>query len=170
MCVGAAWRHYEDGVWMAGTQKGLLRPELVFFDIDADDQVDLFRQLEQKLRPLGLITSDWLAKIVDRERKYATGLQTPTVGIAIPHADNCVVQPYIAIVKPVHPVRFDAMAGVGAPVEASLVINLGVMPGGGQVEALQNLMNAFMDDAAVQSIMSQTTPEGMVEALSRHFR
>ncbi|MDD5799776.1 MAG: PTS sugar transporter subunit IIA [Coriobacteriales bacterium] len=154
---------------MTGADSQLFSPDFVFFDIDASDRHDLFRQLEQRLQPLGVITPDWLQKISDREDRYATGLQTPTIGIAIPHADGCVTKPYIAIVKPVHPVRFDAMAGVGGPVDASLIVNLGIVRAGGQVEALQNLMNVFMDDDAVADIMRQNTPQGMVSTVLKYF-
>lgn len=148
----------------------LLDPRLVFFDIDAVDWRDLFRQLETRLRPAGVVTDDWLTKITDREAQFPTGLQTATTAIALPHADGCVVRPYIAVVRPVHPVAFDAMAGIGDAVDASLVINLGLTREGGQVGALQELMNLFMSEEAVADIMGQTTPQGMVSAALRHIR
>lgn len=154
---------------MASGETGLLRPELVFFDVDAKDEHELFEQLGERLRPLGCITDDWLERIESREGQYPTGLHTKTIGIALPHADGCVREQYIAVVKPVRPVVFRPMAGIGGPVEASLVLNLGVTRDGGQVEVLQQLMNVFMDEDSVAEIMAQTTPEGMVRALSRHF-
>lgn len=154
---------------MAAQDAGLLSPELVFFDIDAADEHDLLRRLGERLAPLGCVTDDWLERIEAREREYPTGLHTKTIGIAIPHADGCVRRQYIAVVKPVRPVTFEPMAGIGGPVEASLVLNLGVTRDGGQVEVLQRLMNIFMDAASVEEIMAQTTPQGMVDALAWHF-
>lgn len=154
---------------MATADASLLSPELVFFDIEATDRHDLLRQLGERLAPLGYVTQDWLAKIEAREDEYPTGLHTKTIGIAIPHADGCVRRQYIAVVKPQRPVTFEPMAGIGGPVEASLVLNLGVTRDGGQVEVLQRLMNVFMDASSVEEIMSQTTPRGMVDALGRHF-
>lgn len=149
--------------------EALLRPELVFFDVDAADEHELLAQLAERLVPLGCVTDDWLEKVEARERAYPTGLHTKTIGIAIPHADGCVLRQYIAVVRPRRPVVFQPMAGIGGPVEASLVLNLGVTRDGGQVEVLQRLMNVFMDQDNVDEVMSQTTPEGMVAALSRHF-
>ena len=40
---------------------------------------------------------------------------------------------------------------------------------GGQVEALQALMNIFMDADAAADVLGQTTPQGMVDAIRRHF-
>ena len=49
----------------------------------------------------------------------------PAANIAIPHTDpGFVAKPYIAVVKPAAPVTFNAMAGMGAPVPAQIVINL----------------------------------------------
>lgn len=154
---------------MAADASGLLRPELVFLGVDAKDEHELFEELEGRLMPRGLITDDWLERIESRESQYPTGLHTKTIGIALPHADGCVREGYIAVVKPARPVVFRPMAGIGGPVEASLVLNLGVTRDGGQVEVLQQLMNVFMDGEAVTEIMAQITPEGMVCALSRHF-
>ena len=63
----------------------------------------------------------------------------------------------------------NAMAGMGAPVPAQIVINLGIAEPGGQVEALQTLMNIFMDADAAADVLGQTTPQGMVDAIRRHF-
>ena len=40
---------------------------------------------------------------------------------------------------------------------------------GGQVEALQALMNIFMDADAAADVLGQATPQGMVDAIRRHF-
>lgn len=147
----------------------LLSPELVFCDIDAADTDDLFHQLQRKLEPLGYIKDNWFDAITEREASFATGLQTPTIGVAIPHADNCINKAYIAVVKPVHPVVFLPMGGLGDPVKAELIVNLGIMREGGQVDMLQALMRIFLDDAAVADIMAQWEPEALVQAIRTHL-
>ena len=109
------------------------------------------------------------SKLPDRERSYATGLQTPTIGVAIPHADGCINRPYIAVIKPVKPVTFQPMGGIGGPVDAELIVNLGIMSEGGQVEMLQGLMRIFTNDEAVADIMAQMTPEDLVASIKAHF-
>ena len=52
---------------------------------------------------------------------------------------------------------------------AQIVINLGIAEPGGQVEALQALMNIFMDADAASDVLGQITPQGMVDAIRRHF-
>lgn len=147
----------------------LLKPELTFTDIEADDTEDLFQKMLARLEPMGYTKENWLDAMITRERAYATGLQTPTIGVAIPHADNCVNKAYIAVVKPVKPVVFQPMGGIGDEVQAELIINLGIVREGGQVDMLQALMKVFMDDGAVVDIMVQHTPEELVTCIKRHL-
>ena len=140
--------------------EALFTPELVFFDWECATPDEVFARLEGELAP----------RVRTREDAYPTGLAMPAANIAIPHTDpGFVAKPYIAVVKPAVPVTFNAMAGMGAPVPAQIVINLGIAEPGGQVEALQALMNIFMDADAAADVLGQTTPQGMVDAIRRHF-
>ena len=148
----------------------LLRPELVFFDVEAKDAFELFDVLEDKLTGLGYRKDTWKAAISERERNYPTGLACPTGQIAIPHTDpSNLNKPYIAIVKPRGTVRFQPMGGDGDPVDAKLVINLGIMRDGGQVEMLQKLMGIFMDNDKSADVFEQNTADGMVGAFRKYL-
>ena len=145
--------------------EALFAPELVFFDWECATP-----RLEGELVPRGYIADGWFDAVRTREDAYPTGLAMPAANIAIPHTDpGFVAKPYIAVVKPAAPVTFNAMAGMGAPVPAQIVINLGIAEPGGQVEALQALMNIFMDADAAADVLGQTTSQGMVDAIRRHF-
>ena len=155
--------------------EALFTPELVFFDWECATPDEVFARLEGELAPRGYIASGWLDAVRTREDAYPTGLAMPAANIAIPHTDpGFVAKPYIAVVKPAAPVTFNAMAGMGAPVSAQIVINLGIAEPGGQVEALQALMNIFMDaDAAADRPLPRSwAPPSAVTSrvgLSRHL-
>lgn len=155
---------------MAAAAEELFSPELVFFDWECTSPREVFERLEGELAPRGYIAEGWLDAVASREEAYPTGLAMPAANIAIPHTDpGYIAKPYIAVIKPAGPVSFEAMAGMGAPVPAQVIINLGISQPGGQVEALQSLMNIFMDAGSAADILGQDTPAGMVEALSRYF-
>ena len=155
---------------MADNAEMLFSPELVFFDWECATPGEVFARLEGELAPRGYIAPGWLDAVRTREDAYPTGLAMPAANIAIPHTDpGFVAKPYIAVVKPAAPVTFNAMAGMGAPVPAQIIINLGIAEPGGQVEALQALMNIFMDADAAADVLGQTTCQGMVDAIRRHF-
>ena len=141
----------------------LFTPELVFFDWECATPDGVFARLEGELAPRGYIADGWLDAVRMREDAYPTGLAMPAANIAIPHTDPGFV------VKPAASVTFNAMAGMGAPVPAQIIINLGIAEPGGQVEALQALMNIFMDADAAADVLGQATPQGVVDAIRRHF-
>ena len=126
--------------------------------------------LANHLYELGIVKESYMGALAEREKNYPTGLACPTAQIAIPHTDPVNLErPYIAIVKPKSPIKFQPMGGMGDEVEAKLVINLGIMRDGGQVEMLQKLMGIFMDEAKSANVLSQTTPEGMVSAFGGYL-
>ena len=138
---------------MANNAEMLFSPELVFFDWECATPDEVFARLEGELAPRGYIASGWLDAVRAREDAYPTGLAMPAANIAIPHTDpGFVAKPYIAVVKPAATVTFSAMAEPGS-----------------QVEALQALMNIFMDADAAADVLGQTTCQGMVDAIRRYF-
>lgn len=155
---------------MAAVDINLFTPELVFFDFEVADRADFFAKLGAELGERGYIKDTWYDAITAREASYPTGLACQAIKVAIPHTDpEHLEKPYIAIVKPKDPVVFEHMAGMGDPVSAEFIVNLGLLQHAeGQVAILQALMNVFMDESAVADIMAQTTPEGMVSTMIRY--
>lgn len=154
---------------MAGIDTSLLKPELVFFDFEATDRVDLFTRLGVILAEKGYVKDTWLDAILEREDNYPTGLACETVQVALPHVDpEHLLKPYIAIVKPAAPVRFDGMAGSG-PVDAQLVVNLGLLAHAeDQVGVLQAFLGIFIDANATKEIMAQTDAQAMIDAVVKY--
>ncbi|MGI6229687.1 MAG: PTS sugar transporter subunit IIA [Tractidigestivibacter sp.] len=153
---------------MGTLDTSLFSPDLVFFDIEATDSIDFFGKLHDRLAPKGYLKDTWLDAIRTRETNYPTGLELENISVAIPHVEpENIEKPYIAVAKPVRPVAFQPMAAmVDHPVQAQLVINLGLLAHDeDQVAVLQTLMNVFMDKAACEDILAQTTGEGMVNTI-----
>lgn len=148
----------------------LFSPDLVFFDLEASDRQELFEELADRLIEKDLIEDSWLKAIQERERDYPTGLSFPSIQVAIPHVDpQYIRQPYIAVIKPTTSVVFEAMAGLGDDVPARLIVNLGVMRDGGQVEVLQKLMNIFMSEDYAAEVEAAKDPQAMVDSFTRLF-
>ena len=155
---------------MANVDLDLFKPELVYFDFEAEDRFDFFKKLGEDLDKKGYIKDTWLDGITTREKNYPTGLAFETISVALPHVDpEHLAKPYIAIIKPKEPISFEGMACMGGDVPEKLIVNLGLTEHAeGQVAVLQALMNVFLDNAAVEEIMAQTTPEGMVETMKKY--
>ena len=155
---------------MAAVDAQLFSPDLVFFDIEAKDAFELFDKLEARLAPMGYIRDTWKEAISERERSYPTGLACEAAQIAIPHTDPVhIAKPYIAVVRPSEPIAFQPMGGLGDEVKASIVINLGILRDGGQVQVLQSLMGIFMDEQRAAEVLRQVTKEGLIESIAKYF-
>lgn len=154
---------------MSAVDTDLFTPELVFLDFEAGDRAEFFEKLGDELSARGYIKDTWLGAITERERNFPTGLACQAIKVAIPHTDpEHLEKPYIAVIKPAKPVEFEAMAGMGDPVPAELIVNLGLLQHAeGQVAVLQALMGVFMDDSACAEVMAQDTPEGMAATMVR---
>ena len=155
---------------MAQVDTSLFRPELVFFDFEATDVRDFFKQMKRKLQDMGYVKEGWNDAITQREKSFPTGLQFEKIGIAIPHVDpENIVKPYIAVIKPKTTIDFAPMADmVDHPVHTELIINLGLLAHAeDQVAVLQAMMGIFMDEEATADIMSRDSAEGIIEAITK---
>lgn len=152
---------------MSAVDTSLFKPELVFFDFEATDRVDFFKKLGVELSSRGYVKDSWFDAIMERETNYPTGLGCQAINVAIPHVDpEHLAKPYIAVIKPKTPIEFEAMGGMGDPVPAEFIVNLGLLAHAeGQVFILQALMGIFMDDNSCAEILAQDTPESMVETM-----
>lgn len=149
----------------------LYTPDLVFFDFEADNYMNLFEKLSVIMLKKGYVKESWLEAIIAREREFPTGLMFDSIGVAIPHVDpQHILKPYIAIIKPKTTISFEPMANmVDHAIDTNLVVNLGLLKHAeDQVEVLQSMMAMFMSDVAVKDVQSQTTPEGMVACFRRY--
>ena len=147
---------------MSLVSSALLKPELVFVDIDLADRSALFKFLERELLARGYVRPSWHEAIVEREKNYPTGLDCEAIQVAIPHTDpEHIVEPYIAIVRPRASVLFEGMAGL-PDVQAQLIVNLGLQAHEDeQVKALQTLMGIFTDIPSVEELLRQDDARGL---------
>ena len=155
---------------MAQVDTSLFRPELVFFDFEATDEWDFFKQMQRQLQDMGYVKEGWYDAITQREKSFPTGLQFEKIGIAIPHVDpENIVKPYIAVIKPKTTIDFAPMADmVDHPVHTELIINLGLLAHAeDQVAVLQAMMGIFMDEEATADIMSRDSAEDIIEAITK---
>jgi PTS system galactitol-specific IIA component len=91
--------------------------------------------------------------ILAREAKFPTGLQTTSIGIAIPHADpEWALEPSMIVGVLENPVEFEPMAGVGGRVQVSLVFLIAVVEPEAHIGFLQTFTKAIQNDAKLAEI------------------
>ena len=148
----------------------LFDESLVFLEMEVKDRDDLFDQISNVVESKSMVTDEFRIKIKERENNYPTGLQTESIGIAIPHTDpEHIIQPFVAVVRPTNPISFQRMGMGEGEIGAELVFVLGVKGDGAQVTMLSQLMEMMMDDFAVKELMSCSNNKDLLSIIKRKF-
>ncbi|OIM20344.1 hypothetical protein ATX59_09410 [Oenococcus oeni] len=124
----------------------LIDSNLIFTDVEVDDQIQIIDFLADKLFINGNVKSTFKNAIEKREQKYPTGLPTGIVKVAIPHTDaQYVNQSTIAFANLKHSIEFQNMAVNNETLKVSVVVMLAIAEPHGQVKTLEKLMSIFQD-------------------------
>ncbi len=78
----------------------MLHPELIFLDLTAESEAQLFEQVGKRLQKLGYVKESYAGALEKREQEFPTGLVTKYLPVALPHTDpEHVNQAFICMVK-----------------------------------------------------------------------
>lgn len=148
----------------------LFDEELVFLEPEISSQQELFHWFAELMKEKEYVKESYYDSIVQREKNYPTGLQTSTVGVAIPHTDPENLQkPFIAVVRPNSGIQFEPMGIAEGKIQAELIFMLGVLKNGEQVIALQNLMGLLCNESAVSGLLNAVTGQEIIQIIKKNF-
>ncbi|KRN93504.1 PTS sugar transporter subunit IIA [Pediococcus stilesii] len=143
----------------------MLDEEIVLLDLKAENQTDALEKIADALYEKGIVKDSYKNAVVNREKDYPTGLQTPIIGVAIPHTDaEHVNKSQIAVARLKDPVHFLQM-GDGEDVSAKLIFMLALKEAHAQLEVLQKLVALIQDEEAVKSLLNLDDPHQITQKL-----
>ncbi len=120
-----------------------LVPELCFVGVEVADGEAALRILASAAVENGFAHDSFVEAVVERERKFPTGLPLPTP-VAIPHTDpHHVIRPALAALVPTRPLTFGELGGQDRTVDAELVLMLLVTDPREQVSLLGRLITVL---------------------------
>ncbi len=136
--------------------KELICPKLILCDVDAKDFQDALRQMAGHLKKEGYVEEGYLDMLLERERKFPTGLCTKPFAVALPHTEpDHVIKPCIAVAKLRRPVEFHEMVNDQNTVDVRFIFNL----------VLQKIISIFSDKEAMEQLEKEQEPEKIAEIL-----
>lgn len=136
---------------MPWTQADLIQTKL-----NAKDSTDAIRTLGGLLHAQGYVHDTFIDAVIEREKVFATGLPTPEIQVAIPHADvEHVNRSAIAVGILANPVTFGEMGSLDGTVDVQIVCCLAVKESESLVSLLQNLVGIFQDAAFLRHLLEQ---------------
>lgn len=148
----------------------LFNKDLVFLDYEIEDRDIFFKKFSEIMLEKDYVTDNFYEAIIQREKNYPTGLQTATIGVAIPHTDpEYILKPFIAVIRPKKEIEFEPMGIPEGRINAKLIFVLGVLKDGGQIEVLQKLMNMFMNETVVNKLLNTNNEEKIIKIISDFF-
>lgn len=135
--------------------------ELVVLDLAAASDLEVLDQMAARMLAEGMVKESYAAAIKKRESVYATGLELPEMGIAIPHTDpEHVNTPALCLGILREPVSFGAMGMADQRVDVRVVFMLSIKEPHAQLKVLQALMKVFQEEGRLTALTACATPPG----------
>lgn len=144
----------------------LIKEELIIIDNESSDREEFFLNISNILFDKGYVEETFHDAIVEREKKYPTGLEMPKITVAIPHTDvQHIKKPFIFINKMKEKsIEFIQMGTDDLIVNPEFIVVLGIKEPKNQVGLLSTLMNLFDNEEFVYKIIQADSVEKMYDA------
>lgn len=144
----------------------LFDQKIIILDEELPSATLALTRLADSLQAAGQVNDQFKAALLTRERQFPTGLQTKTLGVALPHAaPEFVEHEQLGLLRLKRPVIFRQM-GDNAEVAVQLVFILALKEPQQQLAMLQALMQLFQNEAAVQKLMTLTDQNDIITLLA----
>jgi PTS system galactitol-specific IIA component len=138
-----------------------IKPEDVWLVKVSGDREDALKQLAEPLFKKGYVLDSYADALIERERKYPTGLTLPSgVNVALPHADGKHVnKPGLLIGVPDHPILFHLMDDSTKTANINLILLLVIKSADGYVRFLSDLTTLFQQQQFIQFVKERKFDE-----------
>jgi len=143
---------------------------LIQVNLQASDSSDVIRTLGNMLFEQGCVDDTFIEAVIAREKIFATGLPTPEIQVAIPHADvEHVKRSAIAVGLLSPPVAFGEMGNPDGTVHVQIACCLAVKESESLVSLLQNLVEIFQDTAYLRRLLEQESAEDVADLINERL-
>ena len=148
--------------------ESMLHDDLIFLDYPAKEREELLTELIAILEEKGYVRESYREALLTRERKYPTGLNTPGIPLAMPHAEaRHVIKPAILVARLQKPVLFKEMGGSGRDVLARFVFMLAVSDPAGHLAMLSKFMSIFSQEEKLKALYAMEDKKALREELEK---
>jgi PTS system galactitol-specific IIA component len=136
---------------------------LVALHLQARTMDEAVRQLADIFIREGYVKPSYTAAALEREMSCPTGLPTPGLGTAIPHAGvEHTLKPGIAVATLAKPVKFGELGDPTSLIDVSVVFMLSVTQPDAQVYLLQSVIELYKDEALLRRLHEATDASTIV--------
>lgn len=142
--------------------------ELIDMNASFENQTELFEKMFVELSENNYVNEGFLEGILEREKKYPTGLDLGDYGVAIPHTDiEYVKEPFVYVVTLQNPIDFSKMDDSSEKIRVKTIFLLGLNTSEGQLNILKQLMPFIQDKEAIFNLHKMQTTEEVLAFLQK---
>ena len=148
--------------------ESMLHEDLIYMDYPSKDRELLLEELSEILKEKGYVKESYQRAILEREQKYPTGLNTPGIPLAMPHAEaEHVNKPAILVARFTEPVTFKEMGNSGNDVQAKFVFMLAVSDPEGHLATLSKFMSIFSQEEKLKALYAINDKKTLMKELGK---
>ena len=146
----------------------IVKEELIFVQKSFKENSDVIKFLSEELRKRSFVKESFCDAVLEREKKYPTGLYLGKINVAIPHADiKYVNKPGMAVATLQKPISFRKMDDPTLSIPVHIVFLLALVDPNEYLKFLSNLTRSFNDESFISLIYSLNDTERFVESIKR---
>jgi PTS system galactitol-specific IIA component len=139
-----------------------------YSNFDSSSKEELLNIMSQGLIKNNFVTEDYFYKVMEREKKYPTGIQA-AVGFAIPHTNpEYVMKESISISILSNPIIFHDMSDPEKTVSVKIVFLLAFNKNEKHLESLQKIIELVTDTSLINNLIDYDK-EKQYEFLNQYF-
>ncbi len=115
---------------------------------------------------LGFVKESYSGAVLKREESFPTGLQTVSLGIAIPHTDaEHVNKETVAVAVLKSPVLFNMMGMDNQEIGVDIIFMIAIKEPHGQLRILQELTDLFQNEECLRKLKLAVTENEVISIL-----
>lgn len=135
-------------------------PDCVKSDLKCSTKEEALKILCETLLKQKFVKDDFYNQIIKREKNFPTGLQTRTLGVAIPHTDpQYVLSDSIAVGILKNPVVFHEMTNVDKDVNVTVIFLLALTDATKHLKILSKIMEIIKDENSLKRLLNENENE-----------
>ncbi len=146
------------------------RKELIEIDLNVNTSKEVIEKLSKLLYKGGYVKDSFFDAVIEREKKFATGIPLDPIGIAIPHTDGKHVKKMaVAVGILAKPIKFGTMGGDGT-IDVDLVFLMALRDCESQISLLQRLAEFFQKTDEIEKIKKAGDKETILRILKNEIK
>lgn len=143
---------------------------LLLPQIEVSSSVEALKKMSQLLYRYGYVKHSYLESIIEREKKYPTGLPSDKPMVAIPHTNfELVNKTTFCIATLSQPVEFECMENSSKRIPIEIIIMLAIREPKGQIEMLQKIVDIIQNQSIKNKLMQAKDKIELLDVLTQIF-